>query len=292
MNKELPVEMKEKIPIIFWVMGGSFVALVLFAILKPFLWHWILKQHPVEACDTLSSLLTITIALLALGIGAFGWVTYRIVSRRLLEKTKREAECFHEETRKEVARLHEEAMKKAIRLYEESRKEYEQEYHCTMVRLHSHVCSLWGRMYQILKPIIKKELQPLLISFADNSVLYGKRAIDLTKKLDEKKQKDLIVTIYNNYAMSLALRGDRKDAKIAEGVIKYLESQIEDYSEMKKLNYEDTIIFLRLRIPIDKDDLLKAEQDLTRILEDPRVKGTLLERIIKQKLRNFPKSSF
>jgi len=109
-----------------WFAGTVFVVLIAFALLKPFIWHWTFNEAPTEITNTFSSLLTILIALLALGIGTFGGVTYHIVSRHI---------------------------------HDDIKKASEQEYSAAIVRLNSDICLLWGNLYEILMRILKKDQQ-------------------------------------------------------------------------------------------------------------------------------------
>lgn len=105
---------------LLWFIGVAFVLLIAFGIGQPFIWQLIVKKPPPVATWTLSSLLTIIIALLTLGIATFGAGTYYILSRRIQDEATRAAE---------------------------------REYRGTLVRLRSHVSALWGRLYEDLQNI-------------------------------------------------------------------------------------------------------------------------------------------
>ncbi|MBA7532879.1 hypothetical protein ES705_25109 [subsurface metagenome] len=163
--------MKKGLLILCWVMGGLFVGLVFFAIAKPFLWHWILCQPPTEDGDTLSSLLTITIALLALGIGSFGWITFTTVRDRLHIETRKEAESLREEIRKEVASFQEKIRQGADRLQEETRQATKE-----IEKLQD---SMGGAYHEVNIALARIYLRDGLDRWIQNNV---DRAIELTEK--------------------------------------------------------------------------------------------------------------
>ncbi len=86
--------MKKGVLVFLWVIGVIFVLLVAFAILQPFLWELFLgdKTPAPDITITFSSLLTVMIALLALGVGTLGGMTYYVISRRIEEGLKKSAE--------------------------------------------------------------------------------------------------------------------------------------------------------------------------------------------------------
>lgn len=250
--------MKAGLIVLFWVLGVIFIALVSFAVLQPFLWYRFFGEPPIQACETLSRLLSITIALVALGIGAFGWVTYTIVRDRLHEEVSKAA--------KEAA---------------------EKEYLIAIVRLNSHSCQLWGSLYEILMLTQEPKVKDWLGHFINYSVYYGKMSEKLTKRLDEETNKDIIMDAKNNFAMALALQGDQGKVQTAKELIDYLEKNIQDYPEEKRTACEETINFLRWRIPTKLDDCKIAKANFENILKSSPYKDSPRRRLLEKRWDNF-----
>ncbi|MDA2937554.1 hypothetical protein MYX75_04740 [Acidobacteria bacterium AH-259-A15] len=80
--------------IIIWVGGILSVLTILFAIWQPLIWEVLFgKKPPAILTDsgTLASLITLMVALLALGVGAFGLAAYQLLERSLTLKIREEA---------------------------------------------------------------------------------------------------------------------------------------------------------------------------------------------------------
>lgn len=238
---------------LLWFIGVAFVVLIAFGIGQPFIWQLVNKIPPATTM-TLSSLLTIMIGLLALGIAAFGGGTYYILSHRIRE---------------------------------EAGKAAEREYFRTIIRLRTHVSALWGRLYEGLQGVIPREQ---LIAFANQAVRYGKEADLDTQRLDEKTQKDLILGAKNNYAMALALKGDPGTAKTAEELVEYIEQKTEQYPKDRKILLKETIGFVHWRLPRNKEDLETASKIRDSLLADPQIDEVQKE-MWKKRWDQFPKSN-
>ena len=229
--------MSKGLLILLWFIGVAFVVLIAFGIGQPFIWQLVNKTPPAITM-TLSSLLTIMIGLLALGIAAFGGGTYYILSHRIRE---------------------------------EAGKAAEREYFTTIIRLRTHVSALWGRTYEAFLGLVPREQESLLRAFVNQAVRYGKEADDLTQRLDEKTQKDLILGAKNNYAMALALKGDPGTAKTAEELVRYIEQKTEQYPKDTKILLKETIGFVHWRLPRNKEASKEATRIRDSLLADPQI---------------------
>lgn len=230
-------------------MAVVLVLLVAFGIGQPFLWQLINKTPPPTTMP-LTGLLTIVIIILALGIAAFGGGTYYILSRRIQEEATRAA-----------------------------KKEYLE----TVVRLRSHVCELWGRLYEGLQnTIVEKELSP----FADRAVFYGELAALTAQRENVAINKSLLLQANNSYAMALALRGDPGTAKTAAELVKYIQRLTESYPPEEKATYKETNAFVLWRLPRNKKDLTRAQTLLEEAMQ-------VVDEAVKQRWQNrrqrFPK---
>lgn len=233
--------------------GVAFVLLIAFGIGQPFIWQLIVKEPPPAAtAATLSSLLTIVIALLTLGIAAFGGGLYYILSRRIREETTRAAE---------------------------------REYIGTLVRLRSHVCALWGRLYEGLQKVVPTEQ---LTAFADQAVNYGKEANLDTGRLDVKTQEKLILHAKNNYAMALALKGDPGTAKEAAELVEYIREKMEKYPKEKRMFGDETVYFVAWRLPRKKNETLQAAKCFKEVWHQA---DEIHKLSWKRRWKQFPKGS-
>jgi len=211
---------------LFWVIGVAFVLLIAFGIGQPFIWEYIIDKTPPAETMTFSSLLTIIIALLTLGISVFGWSTYLILSRRIQE---------------------------------EATKAAEKEYLSTLIRLRSHVSALWGRLFEGLQNIIPREQ---LIAFANQAVNYEEQADRDTSRRDVKIQEDLILEAKNNYAMALALKQDPGTAATAAKLVRYIEQKLGKYPVERRILLKETIGFVIWRLPRERNDSIRAAKYL------------------------------
>ena len=250
--------MKKGLLVFFWVIGGIFVLLVAFAILQPFLWRLIFNEKPAEITITYSNLLSIMIALLALGIGSLSGMSYYLISRRIQDETRKAAR---------------------------------QEYILTITKHHSSICFLWGSLYETLMRLLEPKKQNWCNHCIVFSLVNGKKAMEFIKELDKNLHKDLIFEANNNYAMALALRGDPGTGKIAEGLINDLEKSKKEYLEEDKKRYalEETINFLRWRIPRKPNDCQLAVNNLKTILNSPFYKDKPRAEFIRQRWKQFSK---
>jgi len=237
---------------LLWFIGVAFVLLIALGISEPFIWQFVLDKSPPATTTTLSSLLIIMIALLTLGIAAFGGGAYHILSRR----------------------IHQEASEAA-----------EKEYLSELVRLRSYVCALWGRLYEGLQGVIPLEQ---LIGFANQAVYYGKQADVATHRLDVKTHEEFIVEAKNNYAMALALKGDRGTAKTAADLIQYMQQKIEKYPKETQVLLKETTYFVTWRLPRKENDTLRAKEDLEELKKEAdEIQKVLWER----RWDHFPKGT-
>lgn len=237
---------------LLWFVAVAFVLLIAFGIGQPFIWHFI-NETPPAATMAFSSLLTIIITLLVLGITAFGGGTYYILSRRIRQEAAEAAET---------------------------------EYLDTLVRLRSHVSALWGRLYEGLQNIIPQEE---LIAFVNQAVNYAEQADLDTRRLDAKIHEGLILMAKNNYAMALALKGDPGTAKTAVGLVNYILQKTENYPPQTKASYKETCGFVAWRLPRKADDSRKA----AKYLKEASSEATEVQkRLWKRRWKRFPKNKF
>lgn len=237
---------------LLWVIGVSFVVLIAFGIGQPFIWEFIVHKPAPIATTALSNLLIIIIALLALGIAAFGGGTYYILSRRIRE----------------------EAIKAA-----------ESEYLGTLIRLRSHVCALWGRLYEGLQGVVPRKQ---LIAFANQAIYYGKQADLDSQRLDVKTQEGLILEAKNAYAMALALKGDPGTAEKAAELVHHIQQKIEKYPPEIRRLLKETIGFVTWRLPRKRNDHIKAAKYLKQAEDEA---DETQKQLWKKRWKQFPKGT-
>lgn len=231
---------------------------VVFGIMQPFVWKCVHGQYPPAGTIDLSTLLTIVLALLALGVAAFGGGLYYILNRRLQE---------------------------------DARKAAEKEYRMVIVRLLTHTSSLYGRMFEILHRL-RSIPDCYLISLRKSAVRWGKEANEYAEKLDEETHGRLIVGARNNYTMALALQGDKPIAE-EEGIdkiIHYLEQELPKYPLRTKAIFKETIGFARWRLPRSQEDIKQASESLQQLLQDPNIDQPMKERW-RERWKDFQKGT-
>lgn len=74
-----------------WVGGAITLGVVVFGIVQPFVWMWKYGKPPPEGILDLSTLLTILLTLLALGVAGFGTGTYVILAGRIRSEARKSA---------------------------------------------------------------------------------------------------------------------------------------------------------------------------------------------------------
>lgn len=136
--------------------------------------------------------------------------------------------------------------------------------------LHTKVAPLWGRLYEH----DRKPTTTYLINWA---VGEAEKAVDYANKLNEKKYWESQIAAINNHLMALAERGDRGDANeayklstVLEHLLKKHETELDPH---KRQNWEETIYFVRCRLPRTKsNDKEEAKQNFKRLKEHPLFK--------------------
>lgn len=263
-NKKEEKEKKEKKEWwvhLLWFIGVAFVLLTAYGISQPL----IFKDSPLQIPATLSSLLIIMVALLTLGIGAFGGGTYYILSRRIRD---------------------------------DARKAAEKEYLVTVVRLLTHTSSLYGRMYEALYHVLSKVIGipkptvslPYLVPTLDMAVHWGKESSERAEGLDEKTEETSILGAKNNYIMALALKGDKTIAKEAgiEALIHYLQQKIPTYPLARRVSLEETVAFARWRLPRSDKDIKEARETLRQLYHNDNIEYTPRQ-TYKKRWKDFPR---
>lgn len=306
--------MRTGLVVLLWIIGIVFLLLTAFAILQPFLWHLIFNEEPADLTIKYSNILIIMITLLTLGVAALGAMTYYVINQRIQENIQRlqgdinrtTAQCLddistnslnlQQEIRTAYTNFREDISTASSNFQQEIRKTTQQDYIIAMAKHYSSMCLLWGSLYETLFNILKEakleeDKLPLFKYCIDYSLNNGKKAIELTKKLDKDRHRDTILEAKNNYAMALALNGDQGTGIIAEELIIDLEKAKKEYKEedFKYFALEETINFLRWRIPRKSDDSELAEQNLAKLLNSPFYKDTPREEYIRQRWKRFSK---
>jgi uncharacterized membrane protein YqjE len=275
--------MNRKLLIVCWVIGGLFVALVLFAISKPYLWHLIIEKPLPDDVNTLSSLLTITIALLALGIGAFGWITYTTVRDRLQEETRKEAESLREEIRKEVASFYEKIKQEAERLHEETRQAAKEikKLQDDMSGAYHEVNIAMARIY------LRDGLDRWLQNNVDRAIELTEKALDFMKKeypIEPPKNKNEEITrdfIRGNLAYYYAQ--SKNQAKYAEA-LNFSNEALDIGKKYNLLQLIEDYIYVVKEYQVEDGEYYKTAKQLIDIYSDDFINRRI---ITSKKLKEY-----
>ncbi len=94
--------MKKGVLVFLCIIVSIFILLVTFAILQPLLWELFLGEEAPDITITFSSLLTIMITLLALGVGTVGYFIYQLIEKKI---EKRVNELTNEVYQRSIAQI-------------------------------------------------------------------------------------------------------------------------------------------------------------------------------------------
>ena len=177
-----------------WVVVIIISAAAVFGIIQPFVWRGIYGQYPPRGTIDLSTLLTIVLTLLAIGVAVFGGGIYYILSRRIEERAKTAA--------------YDEIMRGSARLM-------------------THIGYVfWGKYKRR-----KEETQYLDLAIEVTGYGLGYMSRLPEKKRENQR---LLCTIKNNLAYYLATRNDPADKELAKQYAEYIRTKIQTFPDEKQ----------------------------------------------------------
>lgn len=229
-----------------WIRIYGTIALVavVFGIMQPFLWMLRLEPPYPEGAMVLSNLLTILLALLALGVGVFGASVYLVLKGRIEDIARKEAKKRSDEVQAEVThQLVLEIVKIAI---EPARNSW---------RTANALQNQKGQEAE------RKRLQNWSIFSLKDALAFAKTTLPVAQNKDfweNPKKKKYLITLKNNLAFYMAYRKDNRDREnareYASEVVKEAHSQ-----SVPNYHYLDTAAWVFRQFALDDKDRKKSE---------------------------------
>lgn len=207
---------------------------IVFGIAQPIVWRILFQSDPPDDVVTVSVTLTLLLALLSIGISAFGLGAYRIMRDQIQSESVEMAKAVVEEARVQACR--------------------------NSASLVNRIASLRWSDYQMSKqmPNFKAWSDSFLndaIELADHAYILCIEGLDVSTRENEL----LICEIASKLVWYLAERGKSEDRNVALGIAVYLDEKIIRYGDEARREWIGALTFTRSRY----SDLQKAELAVT-----------------------------
>ncbi|MBA7493791.1 hypothetical protein ES702_04356 [subsurface metagenome] len=261
-----------------WVVAIIILGAVVFGIIQPFVWTWVYKQYPPSATVTLSTLLTIVLALLALGVSAFGVGVYLLLKQRIIRIAHREAEKKSGEAQREVTH-------KLVLQF---------------LKGHARIAYQKWKEREILKKNKsqnpqEKDLEGLYlkdaIDFSRDVLRFAESTlpIDKNKKFwQDPNNREYLMWLKNNLAYYLAEGGEMRDAEDARKYAKEVEREARSQI-VPNYDYLDTVAWVLKQFPLSEEDKEKSKSIVAELEQRPDIKKDDKEKLLR-KYKKDPQS--
>lgn len=258
-----------------WVIAIIILAAVVFGIIQPFVWTWVYKQYPPSATVTLSTLLTILLTLLALGVSAFGVGVYLLLRGRIIKIAHREAEKKSTEVQRNIIRkLVRQFLITDINIAYQKWKEWER---------------LKGKKEQNPEKEKNKEkeygyLQDMAIECLRDIFKFAKSTLPVPEHKsfwEDPENKKYIIMLKNNLAYYLAHRGRKKDAEDARQYAREVEQEARSES-VPDYHYLDTVAWVFKQFALSEEDKEKSKSIVAELEQRLDIKKDDKERLLRK----------
>jgi len=253
-----------------WVVVIIILGALVFGIVQPFVWKWVYGQYPPRGTIDLSTLLTIILTLLAIGISAFGVGVYLLLKERIIKIAQREAGEKSTEVQTDVIRrLVSQFVKTDINIAHQKWKEWERV----------------KRKKGLPQKDKEKEygyLRDMAIACLRDIFKFAKSTLPLPEYKDfweNPTDKKNITLLKNNLAYYLAHRREEKDAEDARQYAREVEQETRSQS-VPNYHYLDTVAWVLKQFPLSEEDKEKSKSIIAELEQRPDIKKDDKEKLL------------
>ena len=233
-----------------WFAFGVIVLVIAFGIAQPILWRWQFGEPPPAGVMSLSAILTIIIALLALGMTGFSALIYGFLRDQLRVRIEKDIKAAEEEAHAHIER---------------HLKQLEEDSRITIIRMNLINSNFHWIQYRELWER-GEETKPSFAFHLNQALFYARETFRLSEKLEKTPRNEWFMYESKNIlAFHLATRKYESDKDEAFKLAKYVKEKAE-----KENNYHwlETYYWVVMRFTEEgRKEFEKARQGIEKLLK-------------------------